>query len=530
MPPVRPAALRWFVVALGAAFGLPGVSVARTVPAKLSVASTPISRPIPTDFLGTAFEYGSVPAWVGSDPAQPNPVLVALIRNLTPTGRPMIRIGGLSTDRSWWPVPGMAQPRGVTYALGPGWAQSVAALARAVDARLVLGINLEADSTHLARTEADHFLASIGTRYLSALDIGNEPPLYTSVPWYRTKGAKLIPWYEDEGREVFSRGLGWGPSAFVADYERILAALPDVPIVGPDTQQASWFAAYRRFLSPHSRVRTLVSHGYGLNNCVTDPMSAAYPSISHLLSGYALHDLLGQLTPYIALAHRDRAAFRIDEMGSVTCNGRWGVSNTMASALWTAAALFSVARDGVDGVNLHSYPGLPNALFDFGEASGRWTAAVHPTYYGALLFARGAPAGCRLRRVTWRGPAQLHAWATAGPGRIRHVVMVNESLTDTANVIVSGLTGGPGQVQRLSAPSASATKGITLGGRTFGTRTGTGRLSPPVPSAVAARHGAYRVRVPAASGLVLTVDAHGATRARSSGPSRRSGDRSERYR
>ena len=79
----------------------------------------------------------------------------------------------------------------------------------------------------------------------------------------------------------------------------------------------------------------------------------------------------------------DRAAFRIDEMGSVTCNGRWGVSNTMASALWTAAALFSVARDGVDGVNLHSYPGLPNALFDFSEASGRWTAAVHPIDRGA---------------------------------------------------------------------------------------------------------------------------------------------------
>jgi hypothetical protein len=458
-----------------------------------------------------AFEYGSVPAWVGSDAAQPNPVLVALIRNLTPTGRPMIRIGGLSTDHSWWPVPGMPQPHGVTYALGPGWAQPVVALARALDARLVLGINLEADSTRLARAEADQFMASIGTRYISALDIGNEPPLYTSMPWYRMKGGKLIPWYEDDGREVFSRGLGWGPRAFVADYERILAALPDVPIVGPDTQRPSWFAAYRRFLSPHSRVRTLVSHGYGLNNCITRPLSAAYPSIRHLLSNYALHDLLGQLMPYIALAHRDRAAFRIDEMGSVTCNGRWGVSNTMASALWTAAALFSVARDGVDGVNLHSYPGLPNALFDLRDASGQWTAAVHPAYYGALLFARGAPAGSRLLRVTWRGPAQLHAWATAGPGRVRHVVMVNESLTDGASIIVSGLRGGSAQVQRLSAPSASATKGITLGGRTFGIFTATGRLAPPVPSAVAARHGAYRVRVPAAGALVLTVGADHAT-------------------
>jgi hypothetical protein len=505
MARVRPGALRCLVVALGAALGLPGVSVAGTVPASISVASTPISRPIPSGFLGTAFEYGTVPAWVGADPAQPNPVLVALIRNLDPTGRPVIRIGGLSTDHSWWPVPGIAQPRGVTYALGPGWAQSVAGLARAVDSRLVLGINLEATSTQLARTEADQFLAAIGRRYISALDIGNEPPLYDSLPWYRIKGGQLIPWYEDEGTEVFSRGLGWGPGAFVTEYERFLAALPDVPIAGPDTQQPAWFAAYRRFLSPHSRVRTLVSHGYGLNNCVTQPASAAYPSIPHLLSGYALHDLVGQLTPYIALAHRDHAAFRIDEMGSVTCNGRWGVSNTMASALWTAAALFSVARDGVDGVNLHTYPGLPNALFDFSQSSGQRNAAVHPMYYGALLFARAAPSGSRLLRVRFRGPPTLHAWATAGPGRVRHVVLVNESRADRAGVTVSGLARGRAQLQRLAAPSASAASGITLGGRTFGALTATGRLAPPVPDAVTARHGAYRVRVPAASALVLTV-------------------------
>lgn len=509
MPRVHMGALRCAVIALCATFGLAGVSVARTVPASLSVTPTPIGRPIPSDFLGMAFEYGSVPSWVGPDPARPNPVLVQLIRNLNPTGRPVIRIGGLSTDHSWWPTPGMAQPRGVTYALGPAWAQSVAGLARAVNARLVLGINLEANNGRLAHTEADQFLATIGRRYVTALDIGNEPPLYDSMPWYRVQAGKLIPWYRDEGSEVFSRGLSWGPRPFVADYARILNALPQVPIAGPDTQQPSWFAAYRRFLSPRSRVRMLVSHGYGLNSCVKHPASAAYPSIAHLLSDYALHDLLGQLTPYIGLAHRNRATFRIDEMGSVTCNGRWGVSNTMASALWAAAALFSVARDGVDGVNLHSYPGLANALFDFSRASGHWTAAVHPIYYGALLFSHAAPAGSRLLRVAVRGPSSLHAWATAGPGTVRHVAVVNESRTGSVDLAVSGLTGAPAQLERLSAPSASATSGITLGGRTFGPVTGTGRLRPPAREAVAAHHGAYAVRVPAATALVLTVSAGG---------------------
>lgn len=505
MPRVRVRVLLCAAIALCATLAAPVASAALTVPASLVVGAAPITRPIPSDFLGMAFEYSSVPSWVGPDPADPNPVLVQLIRNLAPTGRPVIRIGGLSTDRSWWPVPGMARPPGVTYSLGPAWAQSVTELARAVNARLVLGINLEANSAPLARTEADAFLATIGRHYVSALDVGNEPPLYDSVPWYRVKGEKLIPWYWDEGSEVFSRALSWGPSAFVADYARILAALPNVPIAGPDTQQPSWFAAYRRFLSPHSRVRTLVSHGYGLNNCVKTPASAAYPSIPHLLSDYALHDLLGQLTPYIALAHRYRAAFRIDEMGSVTCNGRWGVSNTMASALWAAAALFSVARDGVNGVNLHSYPGLPNALFDLSHSSGKWAAAVNPIYYGALLFARAAPAGSRLLRVTLRAPSSLHAWATAGPGSVQHVVIVNESPTRGAEVTVGDPAGGPAQLERLSAPSVSATAGITLGGRTFGTDTATGRLGPALHDTVAPHHGAYRVRVPPASALLLTA-------------------------
>jgi len=488
-----------------AVLGLPAAGSARTVPATLTVARTAVGRAIPPDFLGLAFEYGSIPTWAGPDPAQPNPVLVQLIRNLDPDGRPVIRIGGLSTDRAWWPVPGMAQPRGVTYALGVGWAQAVQALARAVNARLVLGVNLEADSVPLARTEADAFLTTIGRRYVSALDIGNEPPLYQSVPWYRVKSGKLVPWYLNEGSAVFSRGLSWGPRAFVADYGRILAALPRVPIAGPDTQNPSWFAAYRHFLSPRSRVRALVSHGYGLNNCVTRPSSAAYPSIPHLLTGYALHDLLGQLTPYVGLAHHNGATFRIDEMGSVTCNGRPRVSNTMASALWAAAALFSVARDGVDGVNLHTYPGLPNALFDLRPSAGGSTAAVYPIYYGALLFARGAPAGSRLLPIAPRGPASLRAWATAGPGMVRRVVIVNESRTDSSRVVISGLGSRTGELERLSAPGAAATSGITLGGRTFGAATQTGRLATPMAAPVPARHGAYRLTVPAAGALLLTV-------------------------
>jgi hypothetical protein len=253
----------------------------------------------------------------------------------------------------------------------------------------------------------------------------------------------------------------------------------------------------------------LVSHGYGLNNCVTRPASIAYPSIPHLVSGYALHDLLNGVIPYVNAAHLDGATFRIDEMGSVTCNGHVGVSDTMASALWATGALFSVAQDGVDGVNLHSFAGLSNGLFDFTDSARGWTGAVHPLYYGALLFAHAAPAGSRLLRVSLSGPPTLHGWATSGPGSVRHVVLLNDSLTDSAGVTVLAARGvlGPGtaQLQRLTARSASATDDISLGGRSFGAVTTTGLLPPPIGDPVAARSGAYRVTVPAASAAVLTL-------------------------
>ena len=96
-----------------------------------------------------------------------------------------MRIGGQSTDRAWWPVRGMTQPLGVTYDLTPRWAAAARALAQATGARYLLGINLEADRTRIGQVEADQLVKEIGSRYIDALEIGNEPDLYTLVPWYR---------------------------------------------------------------------------------------------------------------------------------------------------------------------------------------------------------------------------------------------------------------------------------------------------------------------------------------------------------
>ena len=417
------------------ALALPAVAGASV--ARVSVFLKPMSRPIEDGFLGLALEYSTIPTWTASGAQPVNPVLVRLIRNLDPVGRPQVRIGGISTDRTWWPVPGLTKPLGITYALTPTWTRSARALAQALDAQLLLGINLEADRPKLSHLEADELLQGVGRHWISGFTIGNEPPLYTTEAWYYLLGGNALPWYDKVGQPVFSVGQHWGPVPFMVEFKRIASVLPPVPIAGPDTQDSYWVGSFMRFVGPRSRVRIVTSHAYGLNTCVRNPLQRAFPSVPHLLSTFASRHLMTPgLTRIAARAHRAHASYRIDEMGTITCNGYAGVSNTMAAALWAVDALFAVARAGVDGVNLHTYPHLPNDLFDFTHSPSGWVGTVSPLYYGALMFARSAPARSRLIQVVTRGPLGLRAWATSGPGRAIHVVVINDSLSTAATVDV----------------------------------------------------------------------------------------------
>jgi hypothetical protein len=465
-------------------------------------------RALPSNFLGLALEFNEIPKMAGATPQSVNPVFAQLVKNLDPAGRPNIRIGGQSTDRAWWPVGGMSRPLGVTYGLTSRWTAAAHALAQVTNAQYLLGINLEADRTRISRVEASHLVSDIGRRYIDALQIGNEPDLYPRVPWYRRQGSHPLPWYSHDGSPVFSRPATYGPQDYVDEVGRTLKVVPKLPIAGPETGNRPWADAFDRLLSPHSQVRMLTSHAYGLNQCVKDPSSPVYPTVPHLVSLAASRDEVSQIGPYIAVAHRNGAAYRIDEMGSVTCNGRRGVSDTLASALWVLDALFTMAGDGVDGVNLHTYPNSANGLFDFSTSHGQPRASVHPLYYGALMFAQAAPAGSRLLRVVSGGDGPLRAWATLAPDHRVRVLLVNDSLSGSAAAVVRTPTApGPASLARLRASSAYATSGVTLGGRTFGASTATGLLAPPVAQVVAPRGGAYPVTLPAGSAGLLTLPA-----------------------
>jgi hypothetical protein len=498
----RAAAVGALVIAVTAVASVTG---ARAFVFRVSVGA-PRGRPIPAGFIGLALEYRSIPALTGFGPRSVNPVLVRLIGNLAPGGRPVLRIGGQSTDRTWWPAPGVRRPTGVTYDLAPRLTGAIQALAEAAGARLILSVGLEANRPRLDVIEAHQLLQRVGRRYVEALELGNEPELYPVTPWYVELNGHPAPWYSHAGTPIFSRPPGYDPATFVGEFSRALRVLPSVPVAGPDTGSLRWLDGFRAMVTRRSRVRVVTWHAYGLNQCVTDPVSPVYPTVGNLLAPRASRGIVNGISPYVALAHQVGASFRVDEMNSVTCNGRAGVSNTFASALWAMDALFTIAGEGVDGVNLHTFQGAANGLFDFHRSRGRWQGTVHPLYYGVLAFAHAAPPGSRLLRVHAGDPAQARAWATIGRDRRTRVLLINDSLLHSALAVVRTPTGpGPASLERLRAPSAFATGGVTLGGRRFGARTDTGLLAAPLPRLVAPRAGAYAVTLPAASAALLTL-------------------------
>lgn len=483
-----------------------GAPPARAYGFHLTVTRHAVTQPLPASFLGLALEYGTVPEWTSQD-GHPNPILPALLRNLAPAGRPSIRIGGQSEDRSWWPVPGLHRPVGVTQSLGPSWIRSARRLVKETGARLLVGINLEAGSSQISQMEADRLVHGLGAGNIQALELGNERDLYRAIPWYREQGDHILPWYAKTGALEFARSPGWGPSAYAGQAASFAARLPRLPLAGPDTVPGSWTTAFARLR--RSRVGMLTSHAYGLNQCVTDPALPGYPSLEHLLSLHASRGMFAGVAQTVALAHRDGLSDRIDELGSVTCNGRPGVSDTFASALWAMDALFEAARLGLDGVNLHTYPDSSNGLFDFSysHSSHRWRATIHPLYDGALMFARAAPPGSRLLRTVSSAQARLRAWATLGADGWVRVLLINDSPDEAARVRLEDPVGyrtATASVQWLRAPGVAATGNVTIGGRRFGS-TLTGVPAPPRLQSLGAR-GAYRtLTVPAASAALVTI-------------------------
>ena len=452
------------IVALAAILSLTQTNPTASDPVAVRVSTRPISRPVPPGFVGLSLETSAPVGYAGTDPRALNPQFIALVRGLAPGQSPVIRIGGDSTEGTWWPAAGVAQGGGggLNYRITPTWLAVVHALAARMNARLILGVNLEADNARLAGAEARAFERGIGRRYIAGFELGNEPEVYGHFGWYK----------DAAGVWIRGRRPSYDFNSYLGDFARISAALPtDLPLVGPASGGPRWLTGLPRFLARERRIAIATYHRYPLHRCFLTRASPAYPTIPHLLTPHASSWPATSLRQAVAVAHAHGIPLRSDELNSVSCSGKAGVSNVFAAALWSVDTLFHMAQVGVDGVNIHTFPGARYAPFSFTRVGGRWRATVWPLYYGLTLFARTAPPGSRLLATTAGGPSTLRTWATqARDGTVR-VVLINDAQGATVSATVSPPAGAGriATVQHLVAPGAAAQTGIRLtAGRSVG--------------------------------------------------------------
>jgi hypothetical protein len=466
-------------------------------PMTLRIGGTAVGRPIAPGFVGMSVEFPAVLAYAGHDPNAVNPVFVQLVRDLAPGEAPVVRIGGNSTDATWRPAAGVSPTLGIHNTITKRWLATIRTFAQDTGARLILGLNLKMNSASEIAAEEHAYLTGIGGQHIEAFEIGNEPELYTVNPWYTTPA----------GKKVYSRRPNFNFNVYAREIAQYAGELKGEPMAGPATGTLPWLAKLPKLFSVEPGLKVVTYHRYPLIRCYTTPGNPRYPSIPDLLAPASSRGLLNGAASEIAYAHSHGATFRVDELNSVACKGMPGVSDTFASALWVMDTLFSMARSGVDGVNIHTLPEAYYRLFTFTDSGGHWTANVKPEYYGLVMFNQAAPPGSRLLPVSTPSTPDVRAWATkARNGDIR-VLLINDSLTTSHEVFVQPPSAtSHGLLENLTAPTVASTSGVTLGGQSFGTETSTGtlagqqQLTPITPT-----NGQYDVTLAPGSATMLAM-------------------------
>ena len=445
-------------------------------------------------FVGVASELSTIPSLAGT-PSDPDTPFIGLLKNLAGGAPFSLRLGGHSSDLSWWAIPGVKKPAPISYTLTPAWAADVRALLTAVGGRALVGVNLEDDSARLAAYEISQYDKYVGTQYIRAFEVGNEPELYPVFPYYRGSDGKL----------VFGRPKnGYDIPAFGRDFTRLAAGLGSAPIAGPGVGSVKWLQSLGEILSDlPSRLKVITVHAYPLVKC----SASTHHPVTAFFEPSSIGGLAAAIHGMVIAANAHHHPLRVAEINGVSCGGEAGLSDAFAEALWALNMLPALWQAGVEGVNFQTINGDLNQVFKASNTASGWRVSVQPVYYGLLAFAQSAPAGSRLLTVS--GPASgtggLFRWAVRQPNGHERIVLTNINGTATkVGVSASGVSGSA-TVSLLSAASLGATSGVALDGQTLSPSTGalTGRQTQTTLRP--GTGGIYTVPVPAHSAAIVDL-------------------------
>lgn len=404
---------------------LAGPPPANGQPVSVSINQAQPGFTIAANFAGITYETGSLVSDFNYLSAG-NTKLVQLMKNL---GSGIIRVGGTSSDLIHW----TGQARNAHTGSDSITTTDIDRLAGFVNAiggswKVLFGLNMGTYNPSASANEAIYVSHALGNN-LYAFQFGNEPLSY--------------------GKDGL-RPSGWNIYDYMANWriyrDSVRHYLPQVPIAGPDisrmlNQAGSALKVFADTL--HSDINLLTGHYYGNSYATTNStdLEVLFDTVTSA-TVYAI------VPPRLAIINNLAASYnlpyRITESNAAT-SGMNGITSAYANAIWALDFMWQAATNNCQGVNLN----------------GSW---VRPNYYGMLAFKYGAAAGSRILPAALAANGKLcTAYATVNNGTT-YVTLVNR---DTANLSYTiNLTNTATQMSlyRLTAPSITATTGITFAG------------------------------------------------------------------
>lgn len=331
---------------------------------------------VPPNFLGLSYETLQLSDLSFFSPH--NRELIAQFRKLAPHG--VLRIGGNTSDVSWWKATPDAQPPEFHVRTTPGEPsgrqafsiepEAVRSLRGFLDATgwsCIYGINLGTSTPSRAAEQAVFVAKALGVK-LEYFQLGNEPDLY--VKHLRDPQTWSADAYLDE---------------WLAMANAILAVVPTAKFGLPDTGgQPDWYGAMEARLakSPILPSVEALSHHYYFGGPPANPkvnvelLLQPNPRVLQAAAG------VSTLAANLSEGLRHPIPYRMTEGNTCYQGGKPGVSDVFAAALWAADYLLLLASLGYAGINLHGGDAkiIANGLGGIlpGEALMTDAAAPHP--------------------------------------------------------------------------------------------------------------------------------------------------------
>ncbi|HVY37994.1 MAG TPA: glycosyl hydrolase family 79 C-terminal domain-containing protein, partial [Polyangia bacterium] len=432
---------------------------------------------LPAGFVGFSFEKSHMSDGFFVPTHAP---LVAMFKLLGPS---VVRIGADDVNNSVWvPSATFVKPGTTSPNVGTAEVDALAEFLTATNWKTIYAVNMRGNSTTTtAVTELKYVVPKLGAS-LQAVEIGNELNLYN----------------------VSTIETTWHSYA-----QAIHTNFPGTLVAGPGIFEDINYAT--KFINGEGTTIDLVTHHYyrGQAGTSTATMANLLNLDSAVTSG-------SQALATAVQNNKIPNGYRWGEMNSYSSHGQKGISDALASALWSINFMLTTANYGSAGVNFHGGGqnmdgnNCPNGVnscdrpFVYSpllEVDSHVTAAA-PLYYGMLLVSK-IGTGDMLATTTSAGSANVRAYTVTPADGSTVIVIVNVEASTGVNATVDvGAAVSSATAVYLRGPSLTSTTGVTLGDAPV---TPDGTWSPKAPYTLAHTGNTITVPVPAASAVMITA-------------------------